>query len=167
MKRVFVAQFRERRPMSFFRCRATGEQPRIAILHVLREFLDDLGLARRIKIQACQSVFDLVFPLRHVRLLIHPLHSQRNAIIGSTFVARRAGIQQAASATTSSSKAIPTNVSGSVALTPNNKASIKRVKASDTVRPSDTPQSASFKRSEERRVGKECRSGWSPDHRQE
>jgi Tol biopolymer transport system component len=46
-------------------------------------------------------------------------HSYRRAIIGSTFVARRAGIQQAASATSVSNNATAMNVSGSVALTPN------------------------------------------------
>jgi hypothetical protein len=45
-------------------------------------------------------------------------HSDRSAIIGSTFVARRAGIQQARSATTMSNNAITATVSGSVTLTP-------------------------------------------------
>jgi hypothetical protein len=45
-------------------------------------------------------------------------HSDRRAIIGSTFVARRAGIQQARSATTMSNNAITATVSGSVTLTP-------------------------------------------------
>lgn len=46
------------------------------------------------------------------------LHSARSATIGSTFVARDAGIQQATSATTASSMAIEANVSGSVGVTP-------------------------------------------------
>ena len=45
-------------------------------------------------------------------------HSQRSATSGSTFVARRAGIQQASSATKVSSSVITMNVSGSVGLTP-------------------------------------------------
>jgi hypothetical protein len=45
-------------------------------------------------------------------------HSHRSATIGSTFVARRAGIQQARSATTMSNNAITATVSGSVTLTP-------------------------------------------------
>ena len=45
-------------------------------------------------------------------------HSRLNAIIGSTFVARRAGIQQASNVTPASNSAINPNVSGSVALTP-------------------------------------------------
>ena len=45
-------------------------------------------------------------------------HSDRSTIIGSTFVARRAGIQQARSATTMSNNAITATVSGSVTLTP-------------------------------------------------
>jgi len=45
-------------------------------------------------------------------------HSHFNAIIGSTFVARRAGIQQATIATQASSAAMAMKVSGSVGLTP-------------------------------------------------
>ena len=45
--------------------------------------------------------------------------SQRSAIIGSTFVARRAGIKQASSAMVVSKSVITANVSGSVALTAN------------------------------------------------
>ena len=40
------------------------------------------------------------------RLCVPPPYSHRNAIIGSTFVARRAGIQQASKATTISNAAI-------------------------------------------------------------
>jgi len=45
-------------------------------------------------------------------------HSVLSAIIGSTWVARRAGIKHASSATTSSTIETPVNVSGSVADTP-------------------------------------------------
>jgi hypothetical protein len=47
-------------------------------------------------------------------------YSYRNAVIGSTFVARRAGTQQAAKATKVSNTAITLSVQGSVALTPYN-----------------------------------------------
>src|SRR5690348_14371955 len=46
-------------------------------------------------------------------------HSWRRATIGSTRIARRAGIQHATRATTSRSAAVAANVSGSFALTPN------------------------------------------------
>jgi len=45
-------------------------------------------------------------------------HSLRRAISGSTFVARRAGTQQASSATITNSADTAANVSGSVAFTP-------------------------------------------------
>ena len=48
----------------------------------------------------------------------HSDHSCRNAISGSTFVARQAGTKQASSATPVSNKAITVKVTGSVALTP-------------------------------------------------
>src|SRR5689334_2379355 len=48
----------------------------------------------------------------------HSFHSQRKAIIGSILVARRAGNQQASSATVISSSGIITKVTGSVALMP-------------------------------------------------
>ena len=46
------------------------------------------------------------------------VHLQRSAISGSTFVARRAGIQHASSATKVSSSGITMNVSGSVGVIP-------------------------------------------------
>src|SRR5262245_64897626 len=54
-------------------------------------------------------------------------YSCLRATIGSTFVARRAGIQQASRATNASNNAIATNVNGSVAPTPNNRLAINRV----------------------------------------
>jgi hypothetical protein len=54
-------------------------------------------------------------------------HSTLTAAIGSTLVARRAGIQQASSATTMSVTVTTTSVIGSVALTPNNRLFIRRV----------------------------------------
>jgi len=45
-------------------------------------------------------------------------YSSRNTLIGSTFDARRAGIQHAARAIAVSSAATSANVAGSVALTP-------------------------------------------------
>src|SRR5688500_1439221 len=49
---------------------------------------------------------------------ISPHHSARNATIGSTFAARRAGSQHANSAITSISTAVPIRVSTSAADTP-------------------------------------------------
>ena len=60
-------------------------------------------------------------------------YSHRRAIIGSTFVARRAGIQQASNATAMSSSAIAENVAGSVALTPKSRFFIVRVNANDEI----------------------------------
>jgi hypothetical protein len=48
-------------------------------------------------------------------------HSCRNATIGSTFMARRAGKQQAATPTAISNNDTVTKVNGSVGVTPNNK----------------------------------------------
>ena len=56
-------------------------------------------------------------------------YSFLKAISGSTFVARRAGSQQATSATPLSNSATPTNVSGSVGATPYNKPCSQRVAA--------------------------------------
>jgi hypothetical protein len=54
-------------------------------------------------------------------------HSQRNAITGSTLVARRAGSRQASKATLISSIVIKPNVKGSIALTPWSRSERKRV----------------------------------------
>src|SRR5262249_7741289 len=62
-------------------------------------------------------------------------HSHRSATSGSTFVARRAGIQQATSATRTSDTAVAPNVEGSVALTPNSSVDIKRVNAKAATNP--------------------------------
>src|SRR5262249_16137290 len=67
-------------------------------------------------------------------------HSNRSAVIGSTFVARRAGIQHASRATNVSSNAIVVNVSGSVALTPNSRVFIIRVSANATPNPIPIPR---------------------------
>src|SRR5262249_50595598 len=77
-----------------------------------------------------------------LQLSLHSPH--RTATSGSTFVARRAGIQQASNATNVSSSAITTNVSGSVALTPYSKLFIRRVAASAASKPIITPANASF-----------------------
>src|SRR5262249_6545296 len=63
---------------------------------------------------ALSFIFDYLISL--VIEINHP--SQRSAISGSTFVALRAGIQQAASATSVSNRAMTATVSGSVTLTP-------------------------------------------------
>src|SRR5262249_16486152 len=70
-------------------------------------------------------------------------HSTRRAVIGSTLVARRAGTQHASNATKISSSAIPTNVSGSVALTPCNILFSKRVTVTAAAAPTVTPSSVS------------------------
>src|SRR5215475_15524178 len=66
-------------------------------------------------------------------------YSHRRAIIGSTFAARRAGSQQATSATPMSSVATMINVSGSVALTLNSKFDMRRVSANAPIKPITTP----------------------------
>src|SRR5215470_6786085 len=63
-------------------------------------------------------------------LLCEGDYSLRSATIGSTFAARRAGIQQASKATAVSNSAIAANVTGSVALTPKSRVLIVRVNAS-------------------------------------
>src|SRR5499426_1331161 len=68
-------------------------------------------------------------------------HSRRSATIGSTFAARRAGIQQASIATKVSSGGITTNVIGSVALTPYSRPPIRRVTAKAAANPAATPTS--------------------------
>src|SRR5262249_35204457 len=68
-------------------------------------------------------------------------HSYRMAASGSTFVARRAGIQQASKPTPANSGGAAMNVSGSVSLTPNNKLAINRVSANEIVNPTPTPVS--------------------------
>src|SRR6476620_6031085 len=50
--------------------------------------------------------------------LVNPVYSLLNATIGSTRVARRAGIRQASNATTNNTIDTPANVSGSVGDTP-------------------------------------------------
>src|SRR5215475_3619351 len=76
--------------------------------------------------------------------LISRAHSCRNATIGFTLVARRAGIQHASNATNASSSAIVENVNGSLALTPNNKDFINRVSANDPASPMARPINTSF-----------------------
>src|SRR5262249_2700489 len=71
-------------------------------------------------------------------------HSHRSATIGSTFVARRAGSQQANNATSSNTKAITPKVNGSVGRTLNNKVSIHLVNAKAVNSPITTPIRASF-----------------------
>ena len=68
--------------------------------------------------------------------------SPRSAMTGSTCMARRAGIQQAASATTSSAPGTTTNVSGSRALTPNSRPESTRVSASAPKTPMARPAAA-------------------------
>src|SRR5262245_58159969 len=71
-------------------------------------------------------------------------YSARSATIGSTFVASRAGIQQASSPIAVNRRVIATNVGGSFAETLNNKFLISRVNPNETARPMATPASAGF-----------------------
>src|SRR5262249_27136788 len=71
-------------------------------------------------------------------------HSHLNAIIGSTFVARRAGSQQASSATPASNVATMTKVTGSVTLTPNTKLLTNRVNAKAASKPRAMPINANL-----------------------
>src|SRR5215510_10008840 len=71
-------------------------------------------------------------------------HSTLSDTNGSRLAPRRAGIQQASSATMISTAAITMNVSGSVALTPNSKVFSNRVNANAPANPSKAPMSASF-----------------------
>src|SRR5215510_6351262 len=90
----------------------------------------------------CATLLSLhLMPFKGQRTL---LQSHRSAWSGSTFVARRAGIQHASNATTSSNNAITMNVSGSVALTPYSKLLIKRVAPYAASNPTTTPASASL-----------------------
>jgi len=66
----------------------------------------------------------------------HSNHSHRRATIGSTFVARRAGSQQANKATSAKSDAIKAKVDGSVALTSNSRLLISRVSPAEATSPS-------------------------------
>src|SRR5918996_5597734 len=70
-------------------------------------------------------------------------YSYRSATNGSTFVARRAGIQHASSATEASVNDTATNVSASVALPLKSKLLITRVKANEAPSPITTPTKAS------------------------
>ena len=91
---------------------------------------------------ATKQVLDIKSPENEGRRFSHcmlPDYSYLSASSGSTFVARRAGIQQATKATTISSSESPTNVSGSVALTPNSKPFISRVRANAPLRPITCP----------------------------
>src|SRR5262249_6443710 len=70
LKRLPVAQLRERRAVSLLRHRAASERLRIAIIQVLRQLLGDFSLARRFEFQTRQPLSDLLFPLRHGRLTV-------------------------------------------------------------------------------------------------
>lgn len=73
---------------------------------------------------------------------VKPAYSYRRATTGSTRVARRAGIQQAASATPINASVTATNVAGSEAFTPKSKLVIRRVSAKAAATPNTTPKKA-------------------------
>ena len=62
-----VAQLRERSARGFFWRRAADQQLHVAIFQVLSQFLDDFGLARRLKVQAGRALEDLLLPVGHVQ----------------------------------------------------------------------------------------------------
>src|SRR2546429_6358497 len=62
--------------------------------------------------------------------------------MGSTRIARRAGMYEASSATAESSAATPAKVKGSVALMPNRRLDIRRVIRNDAAMPRTTPKTA-------------------------
>jgi hypothetical protein len=114
-----------------------------------------VALDQRISLQVCplydQQVDILLAPInrslgRGGDSRKHPLlvYSPRNATIGSTFVARRAGRKQASNATAMSSRTGAANVAGSVALTPKSRFLIVRVNATDAIRPSAKPVSTNL-----------------------
>src|SRR5262245_62606595 len=66
-------------------------------------------------------------------------YSHLSATIGSTLVARRAGIQHASAATNINNSVMTTKVIGSTALTPNSIFDINRVSENEEASPSETP----------------------------
>src|SRR5262245_4417065 len=152
MRQQFAtAQFGQCLTIGFRFRRAIRERLRVVVVEILRQFLNDGGFARRLKLQALQPPSDLWFPVRHVCFSFSASlldaggdHSLRSATSGSTRVARSAGIQHASSATSVSDNVITTNVNGSVALTPKSSVFIKRVSASAPPNPSSAPPPASF-----------------------
>ncbi len=69
-------------------------------------------------------------------------YSARRATSGSTFVARRAGMEHASSAMLTNMTAAATKVAGSVAVTPKSRLAITRVRATAAGIPMATPSSA-------------------------
>src|SRR5262249_26250383 len=135
------AQFRQRPALGFRWRRTAGKQFFVEVFQVLREFLDDGGFACRRKLQALKPPSDLCFPVSHVDSpsAARANHSQRSAISGSTFVARRTGSQQANNAVVSKINTAMTTVSGSAAVRPKSKLVTTRVAASAALRPITTP----------------------------
>src|SRR5262245_55275354 len=117
------------------------------LFDVMAQFLVQLTLHLRFAKQRSYSCHQLA---QHYDVLemayysIHPNHSLCSAIIGSTLVARRAGIQQARSATPANSITTTTKVAGSVGPTPNSKRFITPVNQKAPSSPTATPISASL-----------------------
>src|SRR5258707_7468844 len=80
-------------------------------------------------------------------------YSQRSATIGSTFVALRAGIALASSATVPRKQESPMNVSGSKTLTPKNMSGVPG-KTSVAFRIVDTPAAPASPKSAPRKTGR-------------
>jgi hypothetical protein len=94
----------------------------IAAIPKVAEYSNPWALGRNhYVVDLLKLLCSVIYPLSsnfYPRSSTLELHSYLSAIIGSTFVARRAGIQHAASATPDKSNATIANVAGSVALTP-------------------------------------------------
>src|SRR5882724_12655429 len=127
---------------------ATSQQFLEAIIEVLSQFFDYLGLASRLEVQLSQPPSDFVFPVhrsnrtyRANRTYVHP---SRSATIGSTFVARRAGTQQASKATPAKRAATMKNASGSNWLMSTNTLASSPDIAAPPPRPRATPIAISF-----------------------
>src|SRR6185436_14630657 len=73
--------------------------------------------------------------------LLHRAHSYLSATNGSTFIARRAGIEHANKAATASSNGTNKKVRGSTAFTSKSNEVISLVKANDAARPMEIPSS--------------------------
>src|SRR5580704_15914822 len=72
---------------------------------------------------------------RQIALIGRGVYSSRRATIGSTLVARHAGIAVAANATAANNAGTPTKVARSMVLTPNNRLAITRVRSAAPATP--------------------------------
>ena len=66
IERLAITQFQEGSPQGGIFCCAAGKHFSVAVFEVLREFFDDLGLARRLEPQALKPRSDFLCPVRHI-----------------------------------------------------------------------------------------------------